>query len=127
MYTFAQAARNLENRGKERHSPEKRPPVRLQETRDERTLTSNTPLLETMTLEELGRADVVFTVWSEVLGDTVLFVPDHYKPAEGDPATFSAKELAVLLLVPRDSIRAVHAVKKVLGGRLLWTKKEEEK
>ena len=132
VYTFAQAARNLETRGKERPSPENRPPKTVQEPRKKEALAS-TPrevpsasleaaVLGSMTLEELGRKEVVLTVWSEVLEDTVLLVPNHYRPGAGDPVTYTAHELASLLHAEEASLRAVHGIKKVLGGRVLWTK-----
>lgn len=115
---------------------EKRPPKMPQDERDGGGPTSNTPtravsveeaaFLEGLTLEELGRADFVLTLWSEVLGDTVLVVPDHYRKADGDPVTYTPRELAALLYSEPDRLRAVHAVKKVLGGSLLWTKTKKE-
>lgn len=112
-------------------TPEKRPPVAVQEQRFEADPIREPPpvdaaFLEGLTLEELGRTDYVLTLWSEVLGDTVLLVPDHYRKAEGDPVTYTPREMAALLYSEPDRLRAVHAVKKVLGGRLLWTKTGEE-
>ena len=141
MYTFAQAARNLENMGKAKAAPEKRPPIMPQDVRDGRGPAPNTPgnaaspeevvLLENAgTLEDLGRTlgrtGCVLSLWSEVLGDAVLVVPDHYRKADGDPVTYTPRELAALLHSEPDLLQAVHAVKKVLGGRVLWTKTNEE-
>ena len=141
MSTFAQAARNLENMGKAKVSPENRPPIMPQEPRKEEGPTSNTPgnaasleevaLLENAgTLEDLGktlgRTGCVLTLWSEVLEDAVLVVPDHYRKADGDPVTYTAREMAALLHSEPDLLRAVHAVKRVLGGEVLWTKTKEE-
>jgi len=138
VYTFAQAARNL------KRWAEKRPPETAQEPRKRGALAS-TPreppfasleasqvaALGSMTLEDLGRGDLVLTVWSEVLKDTVLLAPDRYRPRAGDPVTYTARELASLLHVGEASLRAVHRLKKVFGGRVLWTKelppKKEEK
>ena len=122
-------------------APEKRPPKMPQEPRKEEGPASNTPgkaaspeelvLLENAgTLEDLGRVmgrtGCVLTLWSEVLGDAVLVVPDDYRKADGDPVTYTAREMAALLHSEPDLLQAVHAVKKVLGGRVLWTKTREE-
>jgi hypothetical protein len=70
-----------------------------------------------MPLEEFAQAGLVVTVYSEVLGETVLFASDN---AVVDPserrAVYRAAELREVLDLPPAGLRRVHEVKKIFGG-----------
>ena len=119
-------------------SQEKRPPIKPQEPRKREDPCPNTPpiekvkiedasILENMTLGDLGRSNYTLTLWSEVMGDTILLTHDNYTPAPGDPVTYTAHELAHLLRYIGENLKAAHAVKKVLGGRFRCMVEPEEK
>ena len=77
-----------------------------------------------MTLEELTAAGLVLKVWSEVLGESVLLVPDTYTPTAGDPITYTHEEVKVLTEGSEDEVRAVHKIKKAFRGRICQADKE---
>ena len=72
-----------------------------------------------MRLSEFASAGLVVTVYSEVLGETIVFASDNavVDPGERRPVYQAAELLEVLDLDP-EGLRRVHQVKKIFGGTL---------
>jgi hypothetical protein len=129
MYSFAQAARNIERMGTDKTVPEKPLSTIAQETRSPEPVAStfDRDAVENMTLSELAHGDQAVTMWSEVLQDKILLVPDGYRRKPGDPVTYTAHEIDVLASMKSDeNRREIHKVKKLMGG-IVMTPEEVEK
>lgn len=72
--------------------------------------------IESMSLADFGRSGLVVRVDSEVVGEEVLFVADGYRPAPGDPISYTADELEALLGSPPEVVRLVHSAKRTFPG-----------
>lgn len=135
MYSFAQAAENVERKGGRRPPPGKfrvlRPyagrlsPGPGSKSRTPGVNLQDEAVLEALSFKELAAEGVVLEVWSEVLGETILLVPNDYTPAPGDPVTYTHAEAEVLMEADEDQIKAAHKLKKALGGRVLGMKEKE--
>lgn len=114
MYSFAQATKNLT-------TPKKETFRRPQEAQTPEPLTYTTPppaldQVEDMTLSDLAHGTVAVTLWSEVLQDKILLVPDGYRRKAGDPVTYTAHEIDVLASMESDEKRReLHRAKKTHG------------
>lgn len=120
MYSFAQATKNLTASKKE---TSRRP----QEAQTPEPLTHTTPppaldqaAVDDMTLSGLAHGTVAVTLWSEVLQDKILLVPDGYRRKAGDPVTYTAEEIDVLASMESDEKRReLHKAKKLMGGKVV--------
>lgn len=118
MYSFAQATKNLT-------TPKKETSRRPQEAQTPEPLTFTTPppaldQVEDMTLSDLAHGTVAVTLWSEVLQDKILLVPDGYRRKAGDPVTYTAHEIDVLASMESDEKRReLHKAKKLMGGKVV--------
>ena len=136
MYSFTQAALNLDKNEAKRTVPEKNRSLLTVERRTppgpsvmSRTFglsPQGTARLRDYTLGELAAEGVALEVWSEVLGESLLLVPDTYTPAPEDPVTYTHAEIRVLMGADEDTLRGVHKVKKTFKVRVLGTKETEE-
>jgi len=135
MYSFTQAAENVEKKAGRRPPPGKfrvlspvagRTPAGLGST--SRTFERNLQdeaVLGALSFKELAEEGVALKVWSEVLGETILLVPNDYTPAEGDPVAYTHAEAEVLMSTDEDQIKAAHKLKKALRGRVIGKKEKE--
>jgi len=82
--------------------------------------------LRNLSLEELAAEGMVLEVWSEVLGETILLVPDDYTPAPEDPVTYTHEEIKTLMEADENLVKDTHQIKKTFKARVLGTKKIEE-
>lgn len=120
MYSFAQATKNLTTSKKE---TSRRP----QEAQTLEPLTYTTPppdldqaAVDDMTLSDLAHGTVAVTLWSEVLQDKILLVPDGYRRKAGDPVTYTAHEIDVLASMESDEKRReLHKAKALMGGKVV--------
>lgn len=135
MYSFTQAALNLDKNEAKRASPQKNRSLLTVERRTppgpsvmSRTFglgPQGTARLRHLTLGELDAAGAVLEVWSEVLGEPLLLVPDTYTPAPEDPVTYTHGEVKALMGADEDTLKGVHLVKKTFKVRVLGTKETE--
>ena len=115
MYFFAQAAKNLEKRREKTTPSEKKRSRIVCGLVSQGGLTSSHGLLVSLQ-EENGLRQVTLKVWSEVLGETILLVPDT--PTAGDPVAYTHEEIRILTGANEDELRAVHKIKKAFDGRV---------
>jgi hypothetical protein len=139
MYTFAQAAQNRKKRGQAQETKERPATVNQSNTSSPSDWITETsapkpepvlPDLEAVgeiTFQELAKGSRVVKMWSQVLNDTILLVPDSYHPRAEDPVCYNAQEVEILFLAKTDEDRrTIHAVKKMTRGKMIYAGKENQ-
>ena len=126
MYSFTQAARNVEKHEREA-SAEKKRSRNVSKAVSQGGVVSWPGSFESLqaaedfqkrTFSELAVDGVAVSIWSEVLGESILLVPDTYTPAPGDPVTYTHEEARILMDLDEEDLRVLHKVKKALAGRV---------
>lgn len=116
MYSLTQAARNVEKRDREAEPEKKR------SRNVSKPFSWGGPEDESRTFPELEAAGVVLSIWSEVLGETILLTPEAYEPRPGDPVSYTYEEARLLLEAVsetgEDGARRLHHFKKSMRGKL---------
>jgi hypothetical protein len=136
MYSFTQAALNLGKKRGNAVSPEKKLILLTVEKTLERGPWSpcgeigpspqERERLGLMSFGELTAEGLVMEVRSEVLGETILLVPDTYTPSPEDPVTYTHAEMKVLMDADEDLVKDAHQIKKTFKARVLSAEKIEE-
>jgi len=120
MYSFTAAARNVEKRDREAEPEKKR------SRNVSKAFSQGGPMDMSRTFSDLEAAGVVFSIWSEVLGETILLTPEAYQPRPGDPVSYTYEEARLLLEAVveggEEEARRLHLFKKAMRGKL--TRKE---
>jgi hypothetical protein len=136
MYSFTQAALNMD-KNKAKGTPFQKNRVYLTVERrldpGPRSMSRTFGLspqdearLRNLSLEELAAGGMVLEVWSEVVGETILLVPDTYTPSPEDPVTYTHAEMKVLMDADEDLVKDAHQIKKTFKARVLSAEKIEE-
>ncbi len=112
MYSLTQAARNVEKRDREAE-PEKKRAESVS-----KAFSQGGPMDEPRKFSELEAAGVVLTLWSETLGETILLVPESYKPRADVPVAYTYEEARLLMEAGEDEARSLHLFKKALRAPL---------